>query len=354
MSFGLTNAPAGFMDLMNRIFKPYLDRFVIVFIDDILIYSLAFLGHVVSQSGIKVDPKKIKAVIEWKRLESVTKVRSFLSLAGYYRRFVQDFSKIVVPLTKLTQKNAKFNWMDQCELSFLKLKECLMTAPVLALPEGTEGFTVYSDASRLKYLIEEVQQGKSQDFSIVNGILKYGNRIRQKSYADPKKKDIEFQIEDYVFLKVSPMKGVIRSEKKGKLAPSGGCKRRVNLRGTGGANCRYADTTIADEENSDGESPMKESICRRVHVRDRREYETEVSLSIHSSSLMLIGRLYYHSHGTLRHLRRTISSKVTLLATVETRSRNTITHSIMPLVAIQTNWCSASFVTHGSGTKSCA
>ncbi|XP_050216386.1 uncharacterized mitochondrial protein AtMg00860-like [Mercurialis annua] len=138
-------------------------RFVIVFIDDILIYSrteeehaqhlwivlqtlreyqlhakfskcefllkeVAFLGHVISQSGIKVDPKKIEAVIEWKLPDSVTEVRSFLGLAGYYRRFVQDFSKIAVPLTKLTQKNAKLNWTDQCELSFLKLKECLTMA----------------------------------------------------------------------------------------------------------------------------------------------------------------------------------------------------------------------------------
>ncbi|XP_070019743.1 uncharacterized protein [Nicotiana sylvestris] len=137
MPFGLTNAPATFMDLMNRVFKPFLDRFVIIFIHDILIYSrsqgehenhlrtilqtlrehrlyakfskcefwldsVAFLWHVVSKDGIMVDPKKTEVVQKWPRHTSPTKIRSFLGLAGYYRRFVQDFSRIAVPLTKLT------------------------------------------------------------------------------------------------------------------------------------------------------------------------------------------------------------------------------------------------------------
>ena len=137
MSFGLTNAPAAFMDLMNRVFRPFLDRFVIVFIDDILVYSksraehtmhlslvlqtlrehqlytkfskcefwleeVAFLGHVVSKAGIQVDPKKIEAITEWQRPTTVTEVKSFLGLAGYYRRFVKDFSRIAAPLTRLT------------------------------------------------------------------------------------------------------------------------------------------------------------------------------------------------------------------------------------------------------------
>lgn len=172
MSFGLTNAPAAFMDLMNRVFKPYLDKFVVVFIDDILIYSksreeheqhlkivlqilrehrlyakfskcefwlesVAFLGHVVSKEGIRVDTKKIEAVEKWPRPTSVTEIRSFVGLAGYYRRFVKDFSKIVAPLTKLTRKDTKFEWSDACENSFEKLKACLTTAPVLSLPQGT-------------------------------------------------------------------------------------------------------------------------------------------------------------------------------------------------------------------------
>ena len=136
MSFGLTNAPAAFMDLMNRVFRPFLDRFVIIFIDNILEYSrseeeqvmylravlqtlrehqlyakfskcefwldqVAFLGHVVSKDGIQVDSKKIEAITEWLRPTTVTEVRSFLGLAGYYRRFVKDFSKIAAPLTRL-------------------------------------------------------------------------------------------------------------------------------------------------------------------------------------------------------------------------------------------------------------
>ena len=139
MPFGLTNAPVAFMDLMNRVFKPFVDKFVAVFIDDILIYSksmeehenhlrlvlqllqekklyaklkkcelwldsVAFLRHVVSKDGITVDPKKVEAVVEWNRPNSVTKVRSFLGLAGYYRRFVEGFSHLAMPLTRLTQR----------------------------------------------------------------------------------------------------------------------------------------------------------------------------------------------------------------------------------------------------------
>ncbi|XP_069154406.1 uncharacterized protein [Solanum lycopersicum] len=184
MSFGLTNAPAAFMDLMNGVFRPYLDSFVIVFIDDILIYSrskeehehhlrivlgilkekklyakfskcefwlssIAFLGHVVSKEGIMVDPKKIEAVRDWVRPASVTEIRSFLGLAGYYRRFVEGFSSIASPLTRLTQKKVTFQWSDECEVSFQKLKTLLTTAPILTLPVEGEGFVVYCDASRI-------------------------------------------------------------------------------------------------------------------------------------------------------------------------------------------------------------
>jgi len=195
MSFGLTNAPAAFMDLMNRVFKPFLDTFIIVFIDDILVYSkskeehaehlrialqtlkenelyakfskcefwldsVAFLGHVVSSEGIKVDPQKTEAVKNWPRPTTPTEIRSFLGLAGYYRRFVEGFSSLAAPLTKLTQKAVKFQWSDACEQSFQELKKRLTTAPVLTLPTGSGGFTVYCDASRVGLGCVLMQNGK--------------------------------------------------------------------------------------------------------------------------------------------------------------------------------------------------
>ena len=110
---------------------------------------MAFLGREVSKDGIQVDSKKIEAILEWPRPTTVIEVRSFLGLASYYRRFVKDFSKIVAPLTKLTQKNMKFIWTDKCEEHFQLLKDLLTSAPVLTLPSGNEGYTVYCDASRV-------------------------------------------------------------------------------------------------------------------------------------------------------------------------------------------------------------
>ncbi|KAI3755220.1 hypothetical protein L1987_55016 [Smallanthus sonchifolius] len=166
MPFGLTNAPAVFMDLMNRVCKPYLDQFVIVFIDDILIYSknkeeheakfskcefwireVQFLGHVVNEKGIHVDPSKIEAIKNWAASTTPTEVRQFLGLAGYYRRFIEGFSKIAQPLTALTQKGKAYNWGDNQESAFQHLKQKLCSAPILALPEGTDDFVVYCDAS---------------------------------------------------------------------------------------------------------------------------------------------------------------------------------------------------------------
>lgn len=152
MPFGVTNAPAAFMDLMNRVFKRYLDDFVIVFIDDILIYSeseeqhaehlqivlqtlkehklyakfkkcefwideVVFLGHVINSKGIAVDSQKIEAIVKWPKPMTVTEVRSFMGLAGYYRRFVQDFSKIATPVTELTKKGEPFVWTERREQS---------------------------------------------------------------------------------------------------------------------------------------------------------------------------------------------------------------------------------------------
>ncbi|GJU08014.1 putative reverse transcriptase domain-containing protein [Tanacetum coccineum] len=181
MPFGLTNAPAVFMDLMNRVCKPYLDKFVIVFIDDILIYSknkqehkehlklilellkkeelyakfskcefwipkVQFLGHVIDSQGIHVDPAKIESIKDWASPKSPTEIHQFLGLAGYYRRFIEGFSKISKPMTKLTQKKVKFEWGDKQEIAFQLLKQKLCSAPILALPEGSKDFIVYCDA----------------------------------------------------------------------------------------------------------------------------------------------------------------------------------------------------------------
>ncbi|GKD50682.1 putative reverse transcriptase domain-containing protein [Tanacetum coccineum] len=177
MSFGLTNAFAVFMDLINRICKPYLDKFVIVFIDDILIYSrnkeehadhlriilellkneklyakfskcdfwistVQFLRHVIDSQGIHVDPTKIEAVKNWASPTTPTEVRSFLGLVGYYRRFIEGFLKIAKPLTELTQKNKKYIWGENQESAFQLLKQKSCEAPILALPEGNDDFVV--------------------------------------------------------------------------------------------------------------------------------------------------------------------------------------------------------------------
>ena len=107
-----------------------------------------FLGHIVSKNGISVDPSKVEAVQNWPRPTSVKEIRSFLGLAGYYRRFVKDCSKLASPLTRLTQKRVEFKWTDACEESFQKLKECLISAPILELPTSGGGYVVYCDASK--------------------------------------------------------------------------------------------------------------------------------------------------------------------------------------------------------------
>ena len=108
---------------------------------------MQFLGHLVNQKGILVDPAKIEAVMSWEVPKSPSEIRSFLGLAGYYRRFIRDFSKIVVPLTRLTRKGVVFSWGPEQQASFETLRHRLCEAPVLALPEGIEDFVVYCDAS---------------------------------------------------------------------------------------------------------------------------------------------------------------------------------------------------------------
>ncbi|GKB79436.1 putative reverse transcriptase domain-containing protein [Tanacetum coccineum] len=136
MPFGLTNAPAVFMDLMNRVCKPYLDKFVIVFIDDILIYS----------KNKKEHEEHLKAILELLKKEELY-AKFSICLAGYYRRFIEGFSKIAKPMTKLTQKKVAFKWGDKQEAAFQTLKNKLCSTPILALPRGAENFIVYCDAS---------------------------------------------------------------------------------------------------------------------------------------------------------------------------------------------------------------
>ncbi|GKC95434.1 putative reverse transcriptase domain-containing protein [Tanacetum coccineum] len=153
MPFGLTNTPAVFIDLVNCVCKPFLDKFVIVFIEDILIYSknkkeyeehlkavlellkkeklyakfskcefwipkVQFLSHVIYSQGIHMDPAKIKSIKDWESPKTPTEIRQFLGLTGYYRRFIKGFSKIAKLMTKLTQKGVKFDWGDKQEAAF--------------------------------------------------------------------------------------------------------------------------------------------------------------------------------------------------------------------------------------------
>ncbi|GJX60693.1 putative reverse transcriptase domain-containing protein [Tanacetum coccineum] len=109
--------------------------------------KVQFLGHVIDSEGIHVDPAKIEAIKDWASPKTPTEIRQFLGLAGYYRRFIEGFSKIARPMTKLTQKSVKFEWGEKAEAAFQLLKQKLCSAPILALPEGSENFVVYCDAS---------------------------------------------------------------------------------------------------------------------------------------------------------------------------------------------------------------
>ena len=182
MSFGLTNAPAYFMYLMNKVFMEYLDKFVVVFIDDIVVYckneeeheehlrlvmqmlrenqlysklskcefylnEVLFLGLAISDGGIAVDPSKVRDELKWEPQQTVLEFRSYLGLVVYYRRFIEGFSKIVKPLTSLLEKGEEFVWSEACQPSFDKLKKRLTTAPVLVMPDIYKGFDIYCDVS---------------------------------------------------------------------------------------------------------------------------------------------------------------------------------------------------------------
>ncbi|KAI3820706.1 hypothetical protein L1987_08254 [Smallanthus sonchifolius] len=188
------------MDLMNRVCKPYLDKFLIVFIDVILIYSktksdheqhlrlvldllrkeqlyakfskcefwlkeVQFLGHIVNEKGIHVDPAKIEAIENWNAPKTPTEVRSFLGLAGYYRRFISNFSKIAVPLTALTHKGKPYEWGPKQEEAFQTLKQKLCNAPILTLPDGNDDLVIYCDASNQGLCCVLMQRGKVIDYA---------------------------------------------------------------------------------------------------------------------------------------------------------------------------------------------
>ena len=179
---------------MNLVFMLELDKFMVVFIDDILIYleneedhaehlrivvsrlrehklyvkfskcefwlsKVPFLGHILSRDGIFVDPSKVQEVMDWKAPTSVHEVQSFLGLAGYYRRFIPDFSKIAKPMTRLLHKDQKFNWTLECEAAFHTLQTLPTTAPVLAQPDIEKPFDVFYDASGIGLGCVLMQEG---------------------------------------------------------------------------------------------------------------------------------------------------------------------------------------------------
>ena len=184
MPFGLSNAPASFMHLMNETLRSFINKFVVVFFDDILIYSksiqehaehlkavlgalrkqklyvklskclfaqpdVEFLGHIISQKGVGTDPKKTDSISKWPLPKNISELRSFLGLANYYHRFIKDFAKIAAPLNDLLKKDVTYEWDNNCEKAFTELKNKLISAPVLSIPDQSKPFTLHCDASDL-------------------------------------------------------------------------------------------------------------------------------------------------------------------------------------------------------------
>ncbi|GJP48756.1 hypothetical protein CLOM_g8031 [Closterium sp. NIES-68] len=199
LSFGLTNAPASFQRAMNDVFREALGEFVLVYLDDILVYSkteaehtqhlkwvlgklrehkyfarlwkchfykreLEYLGHIVGNNGLKVDPKKVTAVQEWPVPQDVGQVRSFLGLANYFRRFLENYSTIVAPLTALTRKGWAWEWTSECQQAFEEVKRRLTSAPVLVLPDPGKPYEVVTDASTVGIGAVLLQEGRPVAF----------------------------------------------------------------------------------------------------------------------------------------------------------------------------------------------
>ena len=198
MPFGLTGAPSTFMRLMNEILRPFLGKFVVVYLDDILIYSkeleehfrhlrlvfkvlreqrlygklekchflsqeISFLGFIINREGVKADPKKIEAIKDWPTPNSITQVRSFHGLASFYRRFIHNFSSIMAPITECTKKR-EFQWTQGAQRAFELIKEAMCRAPVLKLPDFTQPFEVECDASGKGIGVVLTQGGRSVAF----------------------------------------------------------------------------------------------------------------------------------------------------------------------------------------------
>ena len=182
MAFGLTGAPNTFQQAMNLTLAPLLRKCVIVFFDDILVFSptyeqhlidlrkvfellqsehwhiklskcrfaqqkLSYLGHIISSEGIATDPAKVEAIVTWPTPSNVSELRSFLDLAGFYRKFIRHFAVIAKPLTNLLKKGTYFVWTSDHQLAFNTLKQAMSSAPVLAIPDFTKPFAIETDAS---------------------------------------------------------------------------------------------------------------------------------------------------------------------------------------------------------------